>query len=579
MHDLVIRNGKIVDGTGGPAFTGDVAIDNGRISAVGKVPDKGREEIDATGKLVTPGFVDVHTHYDGQATWDNLLTPSCWHGITTLVMGNCGVGFAPVRRGQEEFLIGLMEGVEDIPGTALHEGIKWEWESFPEYLDALERHAHVLDIGTQVPHGAVRAYVMGERGAKNQPATAEDIAEMRRLVVEAVEAGALGFSMSRTLVHRAVDGEVVPGTHAAEDEIFGICEGLGEIGKGLVELAPAGVQGEDMSAPDREYDWMGRLSAKIHRPVTFALIQHDVAPDDWKHLLDLCDQAGENSGADLRPQVGARPTTLLIGHQTFHPFSFKPSYMAIGHLPLEERVEKLQDPALRRKIIGETSECPMPQMEVVIDMIDKGLDKIFRLGENPDYEPGPEMSVKSIAEKEGRDPYEILYDWLLELNGKQLLMLTLLGYSNYSLEPQRAMLLHPRSALGLADGGAHCGAICDASMTTSMLTLWSRDRSRGEKLPLEWVVRKMTQDTATLYGLNDRGVLKPGMKGDVNIIDYDNLALEIPQLVNDLPAGARRFIQRARGYEATIVSGQVTFRNGEHTGALPGKVVRGAQGT
>lgn len=574
MHDLVIRGGTVVSGSGEPATEGDVAIDDGKITEVGRVAGRGAEEVDAKGRLVTPGWVDIHTHYDGQATWDPILAPSSWHGVTTLVMGNCGVGFAPIRPGKEEFLIGLMEGVEDIPGTALHEGIQWGWETFPEYLDALEKMPRAVDIGTQVPHGAVRAYVMGERGAKNEPATADDIEKMGEIVKEAVEAGALGFSMSRTLVHRAVDGEVVPGTHATEEEIFGIARRLGELGRGLVELAPAGVQGEDMSAPDKEVDWMARLSAEIRRPVSFALVQHDVAPNDWRRLLDLCDEAGKR-GADLRPQVGSRPTTLLIGHPTFHPLSFRPTFGELGLLPFEERMAKLREPAIRQKILSETSVYPVPQLEVVMDMIENGLDKVFRLGDPPNYEPAPEESLKAVAERDGRDPYDLLYDWLLELDGRQLLMLTLLGYSNYDLEPTRQMLEHPRTAFGLGDGGAHCGAICDASMTTSLLDHWAKSRTRGPKLPIEQVVKKMTSDTAALYGLTDRGTIARGLKADLNVIDFDRLSLTLPEVANDLPAGAGRLVQRARGYDATIVSGQVTFRNGEHTGALPGRVVRG----
>ena len=574
MHDLVIRGGTVVTGSGEPAVEADVAIDSGKIGSIGTIAARGREEIDAKGKLVTPGFVDIHTHYDGQATWDPVLAPSSWHGVTTLVMGNCGVGFAPVAPGKEEFLIGLMEGVEDIPGTALHEGIEWAWESFPEYLDALEKMPRAVDVGTQVPHGAVRAYVMGERGAKNEPANDEDIRRMGEIVKEAIEAGALGFSMSRTIVHRAVDGEVVPGTHASEAEVFGIARRLGELGRGLVELAPAGVQGEDMSAPDREVDWMARLSAEIRRPVSFALVQHDIAPNDWRRLLDLCDRAGR-TGADLRPQVGSRPTTLLIGHPTFHPLSFRPTFGQLGLLPFEERMAKLREPEIRRKILSEPSEYPVPQLEVVMNMIENGLDKVFRLGDPPNYEPAPEESLEATAQREGRDPYDLLYDWLLELDGRQLLMLTLLGYSNYDLEPTRAMLEHPRTAFGLGDGGAHCGAICDASMTTSLLDHWAKSRTRGPKLPVEQVVKKMTADTAALYGLADRGRIETGLKADLNVIDFDRLSLTLPEVAADLPAGASRLVQRARGYDATIVSGEVTFRDGEHTGALPGRLVRG----
>ena len=579
MHDLVIKGGTIIDGSGAEPFEGDVAIDDGIVSELGSVSGGGREEIDAKGKLVTPGFVDIHTHYDGQATWDELLTPTSWHGVTTAVMGNCGVGFAPVRPGKQEYLIGLMEGVEDIPGTALHEGIDWQWETFPEYLDALEKKPRVLDLGTQVPHGAVRAYVMGDRGAKNEPANKQDIEEMAAIVKEGIRAGALGFSMSRTIVHRAIDGEVVPGTHAAEDEIFGIARTLGELGEGIVELAPAGVQGEDMAAPEKEIDWMGRLSGEIGRPVSFALVQHDVAPEHWRELLSLCDKAGQQLGATLRPQVAARPNTLLIGHQTFTPFTFRPTATKLLELPFEQRIAELRKPEVREQILSEDSHYPVPQLATVVDMINNGLDKIFRLGDPPDYEPPPEQSCKAQAARMGVDPYALLYDWLLELDGKQLLMLTLLNYSDLTLDPVREMLLHPRSAFGLADGGAHCGAICDASMTTSLLSHWARDRSRGEQLPIEFCVRKMTRDTADLYGLHDRGILTAGMKGDANVIDFDRLALEIPVMANDLPAGAGRLIQRARGYEATIVSGQVTFREGEPTGALPGRLVRGAQRT
>jgi N-acyl-D-aspartate/D-glutamate deacylase len=522
--------------------------------------------------------VDVHTHYDGQATWDPLLTPSCWHGVTTLVMGNCGVGFAPVRPGQRDFLIGLMEGVEDIPGTALHEGIRWSWETFPEFLDALDREHYALDLGTQVPHGAVRAYVMGERGAKNEPASPEDVAQMAAIVKEGIEAGALGFSMSRTLVHRAIDGEVVPGTHASEDEIFGICRPLGVLGRGLVELAPAGVMGEDLAAPEREVAWMRRLSAEIGRPVSFALSQHEVDKQQWKKILELC-RAANASGSQLRPQVGSRPTMLLIGHSTFHPFSQRPAYQKLAALPLPERVAKLRDPAIRRQILSESPPLNAdPRLAVVTTLIANGLHRIFPLGDPPDYEPAPEQSIEAIAKRLGHDPFAVLYDEMLKLDGRQLLMLAILSYSDGDLEALRAMLEHPDSVFGLGDGGAHCGAVCDATMTTFLLTHWARDRTRGPRLPLEWVVRKMTRDTAELYGLGDRGVLAPGKRGDVNVIDEGRLCLAIPELVHDLPGGARRLIQKAKGYTATLVSGQVTFRDGEHSGALPGRLVRGPRG-
>ncbi len=576
MHDLVIRGARLVDGTGAPAREADVAIEGGRIAAVGGGIGSGREEIDARGRLVTPGFVDVHTHYDGQATWDSLLTPSCWHGVTTLVMGNCGVGFAPVRPGSEDFLIGLMEGVEDIPGTALAAGMKWGWESFPEYLDVLEGIPHALDVGTQVAHGPVRAYVMGERGARNEPATPEDIAKMAAIVKEAIEAGALGFSTSRTIVHRAIDGEPVPGTFAAEDELFGIGRTLGELGRGLFELAPAGAMGEDLAAPEKEVAWMRRLSKEIGRPVSFALAQHDAESGLFRRILALCREANAQ-GSRLAPQVGSRPTMLLIGHQTFHPFSNRPTYQGLEALPLPERVAKLRDPEIRRRILSEENAPSDPRVAVVMALIQQGLHKIFPLGDPPDYEPGPEQSIAAIAKREGRDPFEVLYDKMLELDGRQLLMLAILSYSDGDLEALREMLQHPDSAFGLGDGGAHCGAICDASMTTFLLTHWARDRRRGPRLPLEWVVRKMTRDTAELYGLDDRGVIAPGRKADLNVIDLERLQLGLPELAFDLPAGAKRLIQRARGYDATIVSGEVTFRDGEATGALPGRLVRGSR--
>lgn len=573
MYDVVIRNGTIVDGNGTPPFRGDVAVHEGKIAAVGSIGESAASTtIDARGQLVTPGWVDVHTHYDGQATWDPLLTPSCWHGVTTVVMGNCGVGFAPVRPERRHWLVGLMEGVEDIPGTALNEGIRWDWETFPEYLDALEQMPRCLDVGTQIPHGAVRSYVMGDRGAKNEPANAEDILEMARIVGEAIQAGALGFSSSRTLVHRAIDGEPVPGTFAAEDELFGIGDALGALDAGVFELAPAGVMGEDLAAPEKEVAWMRKLSSRIGRPVSFALLQIDSQPDQWRKILTLCDEAVAE-GARLRPQVGSRPTMLLVGLQTFSPFDGRPSFAAFAGLSLEARVRELRKPETKARVLAEQPENPDPLLSLVF----RGMDKIFVLGETPDYEPEAECSIESIARKSGRDPYDVLYDAMLELDGKALLMVALVGYSEGNLEAIRQMLESPHSAFGLGDGGAHCRAICDASMTTFLLTHWARDRSRGPRLPLEYAVRKMTRDTAELYGLGDRGRIEVGYKADLNVIDFDRLRLELPEMVHDLPGNASRLIQKAHGYTATLVSGQVTFRNGEETGARPGRVLRGPQ--
>jgi N-acyl-D-aspartate/D-glutamate deacylase len=573
VHDLVIQGGTLVDGTGVPPRRADVAVDDGRVTDVGVLDDRtARRVIDADGLLVTPGFVDLHTHYDGQVTWDPLVTPSCWHGVTTIVMGNCGVGFAPVRRGSEEWLIQLMEGVEDIPGTALAEGISWSWETFPEYLDAVERMPRTVDVGTQVPHGAVRFYVMGERGAKNEPATSDDIGAMATIVREGIAAGALGFSTSRTVLHRAVDGEPVPGTFAAEDELFGIGRALGELGAGLFELAPAGVMGEDLLAPAREVDWMRRLSIMTGRPVTFALAQHNFAPDQWRDLLRLAYEANAE-GADLRAQVAGRPLNMLVGWQTFHPFKWRPTYLKLADLPLPARVAELRRPEIRQAILSEESVNDDP----VLAYVNASLERVFPMGEPPNYEPTPDASVAAMARRERRSDEEVLYDLMLQHDGRELLMFALLGYSHGSLDSMREMILHPNAALGLSDGGAHCGVICDASIPTFMLTHWTRDRERGDKLPLELVISKMTRDTARLYGLGDRGIVAPGYRADLNIIDYDALRLRLPELVFDLPGGARRLIQRADGYIATIVAGETTFDHGEDTGARPGRLIRGAR--
>ncbi|WP_421118609.1 amidohydrolase family protein [Aquihabitans daechungensis] len=577
MGSIVVRNGTIVDGTGASGFVGDVVIVDGRIAAVGTDVDAhvpaGCEEIDATGLLVTPGWVDIHTHYDGQATWDEVLAPSSWHGVTTLVTGNCGVGFAPAAADRREWLIGLMEGVEDIPGSALSEGMAWEWETFPEYLDALEGRRWTVDVGTQIAHGAVRAYVMGERGARNEAATPEDIDAMRAIVRDAVAAGALGFSTSRTIAHRAIDGEPVPGTYAAEDELFGIGRALGDLGTGVFELAPMGTAGEDIIAPLKEVDWMRRLSAEIDRPVTFALIQVDSAPDLWRELMDAC-EAATADGADLWPQIAGRAFGLLSGHHTtFSLLDPIPAYQELKARDLsdDELAAALRDPAVRASIVDWVPD------DATAQQFEGAFARTFLLGDPPDYEPTADRSIAGMAAATGRRPIDVAYDAMLVDDGNGLLYVPLLNYANGSLDPVREMLLHPRSASGLADGGAHCGTVCDASLPTFMLTHWARDRTRGETLPLEWLVKKQTHDTARLYGLGDRGTIEPGMLGDLNVIDHDNLALGHPYVTADLPAGGRRILQQATGYVATIKSGTVTFADGKDTGARPGVLLRGSR--
>ena len=570
MHDLVVKGGTVVDGTGAPARTADVAITDGVVTEVGDVDGAARRTIHADGAVVTPGFVDVHTHFDGQVTWDPMLTPTCWHGVTTIVMGNCGVGFAPAKPEKHDWLIGLMEGVEDIPGAALSEGIVWSWEHFPEYLDAVERAPKMLDVGAQVPHGAVRAYVMGERGAKNEAATPEDIEAMARIVKQGIQAGALGFSTSRTIAHMAIDGEPVPGTFAAEDELFGIGRVLGELGTGVFELAPAGALGEDLAAPEREMAWMRKLSAAIRRPVSFALTQNEHDPESWRLMLAMCAESAAKEGAQVRPQVAGRPVSLLLGLQTFHPFAYCPSWASVhGTTPAEKSVS-MRDPALREKLLAEVDAAIAP-MRQFLDP-----ERAFPMGTTPDYEPKRTQSVAALARAAGTSPMELYYDVLMEDEGLSLVLRPLLNFSDFNLDCVREMLLHPSSAWGLGDGGAHCGTTCDASTPTFMLAHWTRDRDH-ERLPLEWVVRKMTSETASMYGLGDRGVLAPGKVGDVNVIDYDNLQLDRPVMVFDLPGNGRRFVQRSRGYLATVKSGDVIMQNGEEQGARPGQLLRGAR--
>lgn len=569
MHDLVIRRGTVVDGTGAAARTADVAIDGGVITAVGNDVGPGRREIDAAGLLVTPGWVDIHTHYDGQVTWDTHLTPSGWNGVTTVVMGNCGVGFAPVRPGQEQFLIQLMEGVEDIPGTALAEGIRWKWESFPEYLDALDAMPRAVDVGAQIPHGAVRAYVMGERGAKNEKAEPHEVAEMARLVRDGMRAGALGFSTSRTILHRAVDGELVPGTTADREEVMGIGRALGEVGYGVFEVA------SDLAPEGEELQWMSDLGKETGLPVSFACLQSPMDPDQWQRLLKACEKDAAEGGS-LTPQVAQRPAGLLLGFDsTFHPFALHAAYAPYAQMSSRERLAELRKPEVRAALVG--SQPDPAAMVGMAALIVAAHHMMFPLGDPPDYEPGPEKSVAAIAARSGKSPQEVIFDIMMENDGKGFVYMPLLGYANGDLEAIRTMMMHPQAIFSLSDGGAHCGIICDASIPTFLLTHWVRDRKRGERIPLEQIVERQTRRTAAFYGMKDRGIIAPGMKADINVIDFDRLHLHAPELVRDLPANGRRLIQKVDGYRYTICAGQVTYENGEPTGALPGKLIRGPQ--
>jgi N-acyl-D-aspartate/D-glutamate deacylase len=575
MHDLVIRNGRVVDGTGAMQRSADIAIDNGLISIVGKVGASGRQEIDATGLLVTPGWVDIHTHYDGQVSWDPFLSPSCWHGVTTIVMGNCGVGFAPVVPGFRDKLINIMEGVEDIPGTALTEGITWEWETFPEYLDALAGKAYAMDVGAQVPHAAVRTYVMGERGGDNAPATAEEIAKMASIVGEAMDAGAFGFTTSRISAHRTADNKIVPGTQVAIDEMEGIGAALGRAGHGIFEVVsdlnfdpiPGSLNAE------QDLAWMADVSRKHGVTFTYLLHQNPGNPDQWRSTMALTD-AARRSGGDIVPQITMRPIGIIMGWQSsFHVFMGRPTYDAIAKLPLGEQNRCLADPAVRVAILAEKSgKTPFEGVPIHFDMM-------FRL-EQPNgflnYEPSRDDSIETIAASEGKSEEEVIYDMMMEKAGNGYVYVVLVNYGDYNLDFLYELVNNPNTVCGGSDAGAHCGAICDAAMPTFMLSYWTRDRKSGPRLSVEAAVARQTRDTAHFYGLHDRGVLAPGMKADVNIIDYDRLDTTSPFMLRDLPAGGKRLVQQARGYVATIVSGVVTFENGEATGALPGRLLRSA---
>ncbi len=562
-HDLVIRGGTLIDGSGGDRFSADLAVSDGVITEIGKVDGQGREELDATGALVTPGFVDIHTHYDGQATWSNRMAPSSHHGVTTVVMGNCGVGFAPVRPTDHDLLVELMEGVEDIPGVVLKEGVPWAWESFPEYMDYLAERQFDMDIGAQLPHAALRVYVMGQRGADREPATSEDIAEMRRLTADAIRSGAMGFSSSRTLNHRSSKGAPTPSLTAEVDEMVGIANGLKDAGAGVMEMI------SDFGDLASEFNLLEDMVASSGRPMSLSLAQ-GLSPNGWRKILARIDQASER-GHVMRGQVAPRPIGIMFGlTASLTPFTGRPTFMALAGLPLAEKLDRLKDPEVRAKILAEPVS---PGFEGLHKRMDEGR-KLWELGDPPDYEPTPEMSLAARAEREGTDAFSLAYDLLCKNDGRSMLYSPFANYADGNLDCCRDMLLADNTVPGLGDGGAHVGIISDASFVTTLLAHWGRDRTRGERIPLEVLVKRQSQDTARAVGLTDRGCLTEGLKADVNLIDFDNLRVRAPEIVHDLPSGGARLEQKADGYLATVVSGQVTYRNGEATDALPGRLIR-----
>jgi N-acyl-D-aspartate/D-glutamate deacylase len=565
-HDLVVRGGTVIDGSGGDAYLADVAVSGQTITEVGQVAGAGRQEIDADGAIVTPGFVDIHTHYDGQATWANRLSPSSHHGVTSVVMGNCGVGFAPVKPTDHDLLVELMEGVEDIPGAVLQEGVPWAWESFPEYLDYLGKRQFDMDIGAQLPHGALRVYVMGQRGADREAATDEDVAAMRTLTAQAIQAGALGFSSSRTLNHRSSKGEPTPSLKAELDELLGIAGGLKDAGGGVLEMI------SDFEELDSEFSMLEAMVAESGRPMSISLAQ-GLSPHGWKKVLGRIEHASA-SGLVMRGQVAPRPIGIVLGLTTsLSPFTTRPSYHEVAGLPMVERLAALADPERKAKILSEPVGGGFQRL---FSMMKDG-EKLWVLGDPPNYEPAPVDSIAAQAARAGRDPWDLAYDLLLANEGKQILYTPFANYADNNLDCCREMIMHPDTVMGLGDGGAHVGIICDASFVTTLLTHWGRDRTRGERIDLPTLVKSQSRDTALAVGLSDRGLLAAGKKADINVIDFDHLKVSTPEIVHDLPAGGARLQQRAEGYLATVVSGELTYRNGEATDALPGRLIRGAR--
>ena len=557
-HDLIIRGGTVLDGTGAPAVTADVAIADGIVQEVGRVDGTGHRELDADGLLVTPGFVDIHVHYDGQATWDSRLNPSSWHGVTTVVAGNCGVGFAPVRPSDHDRLIQLMEGVEDIPGAALHEGLPWTWQSFPEFLDALDGRAYDVDLATQVPHGALRLHVMGERGARREPADADDIRAMAALARQGIEAGALGFSTSRTRNHRSSDGELTPTLTADADELVGIARAIGATGRGVLQVV------SDFDDVDAEFALFRSMAESSGRPLSFSLA--DVHGRTWRRQLELLERANAE-GVAMRGQAAARAIGILLGLQcTLNPLLGNPAWQELSTLPVTDQVRAMSTPEVKARILAAAAASGPGLLS--------GFDRMFELGDPPDYEPDASTSLAARAAREGRDPLELTYDLLLQDDGRSFIYMPIINWFDGNLDAVGEMLAHEHTVPGLSDGGAHVGTICDASFPTTLMAWWGRDRDRG-RLALPFIVQRHTSGTAATVGLLDRGVLAPGYRADVNLIDFEHLQVRRPEMRHDLPAGGRRLLQRADGYVATVVGGQVTYEGGEPTDALPGRLIRG----
>ena len=563
QFDLVVRAGSVLDGTGSEPYTADIGVKDGVIQEIGRINSKTYQEVDADGAIVTPGFVDIHTHYDGQATWSNRMSPSSHHGVTTAVMGNCGVGFAPLRAEDQDLLIELMEGVEDIPGVALHEGLSWDWESFEDYMDHLSARQFDMDIGAQLPHAAMRVYVMGQRGADREPATPDDVAQMKAITSRAIQAGALGFTTSRTLNHRSAKGEPTPTLTAEAEELLGISEGIRDVGTGVIEMI------SDFDELDLEFDLLKSMVKKSGRPMSISLAQ-GISPHGWRTMLDRIENANRD-GLVMRGQVAPRAIGVLLGlTTTLSPFSARPSFSELGKMSVEEKLEALKDPERKKRIL---QEAPGRGFERLFKMMGEGRN-LWLMSDPPDYEPSPEASLHAVATREGKEVWSYIYDCMLGNDGKNILYTPFANYAEQNLDCCRDMILHENTVMGLGDGGAHVGTICDASFITSLLTHWGRDRVRGEQIDLPTLVKSQTRDTALAVDLSDRGTIQLGKRADLNVIDFDNLNVSIPEIVHDLPAGGARLQQKSEGYLATICLGSITYRFGNETEHLPGRLIR-----